>query len=108
MSQLVYATHWLVAALGHVFLIIMPIGLYRLMFSTEVLDFWVKGFLLGTMYIGMIYGVNHIGNHEGFCLLTNLENYYREKEGLNPAPKRFVPRFHKSCKNLWNRIFKRC
>lgn len=107
MSKLVFGVHWLVAAAGHVFLVIMPIGLFRLLFSNETLDFWVKGFLLGTMYMGMVFTVNHVGNHEGFCILTDLENFYRSKEGLPLASKRFVPRFHKSCKNLWNKVFKR-
>lgn len=105
MSKLVFMLHWLVAFAGHMFLIIMPIGLFRLLFNNETLDFWIKGFMLGVMYMGMIYTVNHITNSQGFCVLTDLENFYRQKEGLPLASKRFVPRFYKSCLFLWNKIF---
>jgi hypothetical protein len=104
MSKLIFALHWVVAFTGHIFLIIMPIGLFRLLFNNETLDFWVKGFLLGVMYMGMIYTVNHVSNSQGFCVLTDLENFYREKEGLPQAPKRFVPRFYSSCAALWKKL----
>lgn len=96
-SQVVFALHWLVALVGHLFLIIMPIGLFRLLFANETLDLWVKGFLLGIMYMSGIYAVNHVTNSEGFCVLTSLENACRKREGLPPAPKRFVPRFYDKC-----------
>jgi hypothetical protein len=100
--KLIFLLHCLVALLGYMFLIIMPIGLFRLIIST-VFDIWIKGFLLGTMYISLIYAVNHLGNAEGFCLLTDLENHYRKQEGLPLAPKRFVPRFNKAVIKLFKR-----
>lgn len=101
--KLIFFLHCLVALLGYAFMVIMPIGLFRLIVGTESLDFWVKGFLLGTMYMGMLYTANHLGNAEGFCLLTDLENYYRKQEGLSQAPKRFVPRFNKFVISLFKR-----
>ena len=100
LSQIVFAAHWLVALVGHLFLIIMPVGLFRLLFENDTLDLWVKGFLLGVMYMSGIYAVNHVTNSEGFCVLTSLENACRKREGLPPVPKRFVPRFYVKCADM--------
>lgn len=101
LHKLIFLVHCAVAILGHLFVVIMPIGVVKLILSNESMDFWVKGLFLGTVYFAAVYGVNHVGNSEGFCILTHLENYYRVKVGLPEASKRFVPRFHKAIRNLF-------
>lgn len=78
----------------------MPIGVVRLILADDSMDFWVKGLFLGTVYFATTYGINHITNSQGFCVLTSLENYYREKANMPRASARFIPRFHKAVKNL--------
>ena len=105
MSSTVFWVHWSVALMGHFFALTMPIGLCRLIWNTETLDPWVKLFFLGVMYMGLVYSINHITSGDsGFCILTDLENIYREKEGLPKASKRFVPRFYKKNRELWNKF----
>lgn len=100
-SSIVFWCHWLVALTGHLLAVTMPIGLFRLLWIQEIIDPWVKLFLLGVFYMGLLYTVNHVTHSDGFCILTDLENFYREKEGLLPASKRFVPRFYRKNRELW-------
>lgn len=103
-SQLTFWAHFLVATIGHLFLIIIPVGLFKLLWNTY-LDFWTKGLILGTLYIGIIYSVNHISSGDlGFCWLTYLENYYREQEHLPQVSKRFMPRYYKKWTEGFNWI----
>lgn len=104
-SKVIFWVHWLVALIGHIFVVIIPIGLFRLLWNSY-LDFWTKGLILGCLYMGLVYTVNHITSGDlGFCVLTDLENYYREKEGLPKASKRFIPRFYKKCKEIYELVF---
>lgn len=107
LSTVTFWVHWVVAAIGHMFVLVIPIGLINL-FLNAYLDFWTKGLILGCFYMGLIYTVNHITSGDlGFCVLTDLENYFREKEGLEKASKRFVPRFYKKNKELCRLLFTR-
>jgi hypothetical protein len=106
-SSAIFWTHWLVAVMGHVFIVLMPIGAIQLIIENNNLGFFVKGMLLGMLYLSLMYGANHIGNSDGFCVLTWAENYYREKEGLPHASKRFVHRFYRKNRELWQ-VLKNC
>lgn len=94
--KLIFLIHCVVALMGHLFVVIMPIGLIQLILN-NYMDFWTKGLILGCLYMGMIYTINHISSGDfGFCILTNLENFYRQKAGLPLlTSNRFLPRFYK-------------
>lgn len=94
----VFLLHCLIAVISHIFAVLVPIGIVNLLLLNTTLDFWSKCVLLGAVFFSAMYGVNHVGNSEGFCVLTHLENFYRKKEGLIPVPIRFVPRFYKFIK----------
>lgn len=106
-SSVVFWLHFLVALSSHIFAVVMPIGMLRLIISNNTLDFWVKGLFMGTAFFATMYGVNHVTNSEGFCFLTDLENLYRKGEGLNMAPKRFVPRFYAKCKEIYRWVLRK-
>lgn len=97
--SIVFWLHFIVAAASHIFVILMIGGTLKLLLSTGPMDFWVKGLLLGvTFYTGM-YGVNHVTNSDGFCILTDLENFYRKKEN-KPFVGPYTPRFYSCCLSI--------
>ena len=97
-AKSIFLLHCLIAIIGHVFALLVPIGMVNLLLLNNTLDFWAKTVVLGAAFYSAIYGVNHVSNSEGFCALTHAENHYRRKEGLPLAPIRFVPRFYKFVK----------
>lgn len=96
--KLIFFLHCCVALLGHLFAVLVPIGILNIMFLNNALDFWTKLVLCGIAFYSAIYCVNHVGNSSGFCILTHLENHYRIRAALPEAPIRFVPRFYKFLK----------
>jgi hypothetical protein len=97
-AKSVFFFHCLVAIISHIFAVLVPIGIINLLLLNNTLDFWSKSVVLGAVFFSAMYGVNHVGNSEGFCVLTHVENFYRKKEGLTQVPTRFVPRFYKFVK----------
>jgi hypothetical protein len=56
-----------------------------------------------------MYAVNHVTNSDGFCFLTDIENFYRKAEGL-PQVGPFTPRFYSKCREIGSKtasLFKR-
>lgn len=101
--SIVFWLHFIVAAASHIFVVLMIGGILKLLLSTGPMDFWVKGLLLGvTFYTGM-YGVNHVTNSDGFCVLTDLENFYRKKEN-KPLVGPYTPRFYKQSRKILGAI----
>lgn len=95
---LIFWTHFVIAAASHIFVLLMIGGLISLVSSATV-DFWQKGLLFGiTFYTGM-YAVNHVTNEAGFCVMTDLENFYRKQAQL-PTVGPFTPRFYKKCRQI--------
>lgn len=97
-AKAVFLFHCLIAIIAHIFAVLVPIGIINLLLLNATIDFWTKVVLLGAVFFSAMYGVNHVGNSEGFCVLTHVENFYRKKEGLTTVPIRFVPRFYKFVK----------
>lgn len=101
--SIIFWLHFLVAAASHIFVILMIGGVCKLLLTTGALGFWEKGLLLGiTFYTGM-YATNHVTNSDGFCFLTDIENFYRKAEGLETVG-RFTPRFYKKCRSIFRFI----
>lgn len=74
-------------------------GVITLIIGVNDLDFWIKGLLLGITFYTSMYAVNHVTNKDGFCVLTDLENFYRKQAGL-PTVGVFTPRFYKKCRDI--------
>jgi len=91
--KLVFLLHSIIAVFSHIFIVLIIGGLIQLFMGFTPLTFWEKGLLLGiTFYVGM-WGTNHLTNSESFCVLTDLENYYRAQAGL-PKAGPFMQRFY--------------
>jgi len=101
----IYWLHFAVAAMSHVFVVLMIGGAFTLVAATPLLGFWLKGLLLGITFYSAMYAVNHVTNKDGFCVLTDLENYYRKQESL-PIIKEFTPRFYCQCRIICRRVLK--
>lgn len=97
MISLIFWCHFTVALASHIFVPIMIGGIVSLVVGDPMLGFWIKGLLLGISFYSGMYAVNHVTNKDGFCVLTDLENYYRCAEGL-PLVNEFVPRFYTQCR----------
>lgn len=106
---IVFWTHFFVAVASHIFVVLMFGGVINLLVSAAALSFWDKSLMLGLTFYSGMYAVNHVTNHEGFCFLTDLENFYREQAQL-PKVGCFTPRFYAKCAQMWNSLFrkKRC
>jgi hypothetical protein len=94
--KIVFWTHFLFALVSHVIVPVMIGGMFRLLWGSN-LDFWTSGLLLGATFFSCTYIINHITHDDGFCCLTELENYYRAEENL-PKVNKFLPRFYKKCR----------
>lgn len=103
--EIIYWTHFLVAAASHVFVVLMIGGVVSLVIGVSSLGFWLKGLLLGITFYSAMYAINHVTNKDGFCVLTDLENYYRKQENL-PLVKEFTPRFYKQCRVIASTIYR--
>jgi len=89
----IFWSHVAVAAISLISVFLLLAGAFNLLWSSEDLSFWTRGMLFGLLFFAGMYGVNHVTNEDGFCVLTDLENFYRKKEGM-PMVGRFMPRFY--------------
>ena len=106
----IFWLHFLVAAASHVFVVLIIGGIFKLLLTSSALGFWEKGLLLGVTFYTAMYAVNHITNSEGFCFLTDIENFYRRAEKIEQVGP-FTPRFYKKCRDIgcWvASLFKKC
>lgn len=101
--SITFWAHFLVASASHVFVLLMIGGCIKLVLATAALDFWVKGLLLGITFYTAMYATNHVTNHQGFCVLTDIENFYRRKEGM-PEVDAFTPRYYRKCGSIISSI----
>lgn len=101
--KLIFWTHFMVALASHIFIILIVGGVFKLLSATSLLGFWEKGLILGVTFYTAMYATNHITNSNGFCVLTDLENYYRKQERL-PTVKEFTPRFYSQCRIIYKGI----
>lgn len=104
--SIIYWTHFAVAASSHIFVILMIGGVVNLVIGAPSLGFWLKGLLLGMTFYSAMYAINHVTNKDGFCVLTDLENYYRKQENL-PIVNQFTPRFYSMCRIIAHKFFRR-
>ncbi len=89
----IFWTHAAVAATSHVAVFLLVAGAINLVITSEGMSLWTKGMLFGLVFFSFMYGVNHVTNKDGFCVLTDLENFYRRKENM-PTVGQFMPRFY--------------
>lgn len=99
---LVFWIHFMVALLSHVFVFLMFGGVLNLFISASHLAFWDKALMLGLTFFSGMYAVNHVTNNDGFCALTDLENFYRRQANMDEVG-RFTPRFYRKCSAMWRR-----
>ena len=100
--RLVFWLHMAVGTMSYVAVALMIAGAANLLFSSEGVSFWTRGLLYGLLFFSSMYAVNHVGNNDGFCILTDLENFYRAKASM-PKVGRFMPRYTASIKALFRR-----
>jgi hypothetical protein len=103
--SVIYWTHFAVAATSHVFVVLMIGGAFTLVVATPSLGFWLKGLLLGITFYSAMYAINHVTNKDGFCVLTDLENYYRKQENMSTV-KEFTPRFYRQCRIICSTVYR--
>lgn len=99
----VFWLHFAVAVASHICVVLIICGSVALVFETEGLSFWIKGLLFGITFYSAMYAINHVTNKDGFCVLTDLENYYRAKAEM-PLVKEFMPRFYKRCRAIYTAV----
>lgn len=95
----IFWLHFLVAAASHIFVVLIIGGVFKLLLTASALGFWEKGLLLGVTFYTAMYATNHVTNSQGFCFLTDIENFYRGEEGLEKVGP-FTPRFYKKCREI--------
>lgn len=100
--KIIFFLHFVFALVSHLLAPIMIIGIFKLLFVNSI-DFWSTGLILGATLFSATYIINHVTQEKSFCVLTDLENYYRKKEGMEEI-KDFLPRFYKYCKILTSKI----
>ena len=105
MIAIIFWLHFVVATLSHIFVPLMIGGVITIVLGAPTLSFWIKGLLLGMTFYSAMYALNHVTNKDGFCVLTNIENFYRKHEGL-PLVKEFTPRFYKQCRIIATTVYK--
>jgi hypothetical protein len=98
---LIFWVHFAVATLSHLAGLAIACGLVALV-ATSVLDIWLKAMMLGLVFFVIMYCVNHITNPSGFCVLTDIENFYRRKEGITEVGP-FTPRYYKQLRKMFTR-----
>lgn len=96
-----FILHFIFAAMVHVLTPIMLIGLVQALVASE-LGFFISGAILGCCLYSLQFIVNHLTNPDSFCILNDLENFYRREARLAPVGS-FLPRFYEMC----IRIFKK-
>jgi hypothetical protein len=99
----IFWAHFVVAAASHVFVVLMIGGVVKLLLAVTILGFWEKGLLLGVTFYTAMYAINHVTNSNGFCFLTDLENFYRRQAGMSEV-KEFTPRFYKKCRQIGSTV----
>jgi hypothetical protein len=97
-AALIFWVHFLFATICHALLPIMLIGVIRVLINSE-LDFWVCGLILGCTIFSAQFLINHLFNPHSFCVLNDLENYYREKAGLKNVGS-FLPRYYEKLDDI--------
>ncbi len=102
MIRLIFCSHMVVGFTSHVAVFLLVAGAFNLLISSEGLSWWTKGMLFGLLFFSGMYGVNHVTNQDGFCVLTDLENFYRKKEGM-PLVGRFMPRYYATIRSTFRR-----
>lgn len=96
--------HFVFASIVHVVTPIMLIGLVTTLINSE-LGFFTSGLILGCSIFSLQFIINHLTNPNSFCVLNDLENYYRDEIGL-PRVGAFLPRFYTTWNNLVKLKFK--
>lgn len=98
-SNLFFWLHFVFATIVHLVTPVMLVGLILLLVSSE-LGFFTSGAILGCSVYSLQFIVNHLTNPNSFCVLNDLENYYRKDAG-KPGVGSFLPRFY----TMWKRLF---
>ena len=99
--KIVFCTHFIFSLISHTVIPVMVGGVVQLLWGSG-LGFWISGLILGATFFSCTYIINHITHENGFCCLTALENYYREKEEMDKV-NNFLPRFYKKCREIIKR-----
>lgn len=100
---IIFWTHFAVAIASHIFIVLMTGGVLKLLLTVGPLGIWEKGLILGVTFFTGMYATNHITNSKGFCVLTDLENFYRKKEGIKLVDA-FTPRFYRKIGKILSAI----
>jgi len=101
--RIIFWAHFIVATTSHFTTVLLLGGAINLFFSGEPLGFWTRGMMFGLLFMSGMYGVNHVTNPAGFCVLTDLENFYRRKEDM-PEVGPYMPRYYKVIRIWFNKI----
>lgn len=101
--SIIFWSHFAVATISHFAIIATIIGMVSLVTSTIALPVAVKAMLFSIVFFVGMYCTNHVTNHEGFCVLTDLENFYRRKEGM-PIVDAFTPRYYRKIGSIMSSI----
>lgn len=96
--SIIFWLHFIFSLISHILIPIMIGGVLKVLWGSE-LGFWTSGLVLGATFFSCTYIINHVTNDGGFCCLTELENYYRIREG-SKVVENFLPRFYKKCSQL--------
>lgn len=96
MASLIFWIHFVFAFASHILVPVMIGGAIYLLLTWQ-LGFWLSGLILGASFFSATYLVNHITNPKGYCVLTDLENYYRIINSQHTVG-RFLPRFYAKLK----------
>lgn len=99
---IVFWMHFCVAIGAHLSGVAIVGGLISLV-TTTALTFWLKALLVGIVFFMCMYCTNHLTNSQGFCVLTDIENLYRRREGIEEVGP-FTPRFYRHVGKIFKNI----
>lgn len=98
LAKATFWLHFVVGIMSYISVFFLVAGCISLLWSAD-LSFWTRGMLFGLTFFAAMYGVNHVTNDNGFCVLTDIENYYRKLADM-PKVGRFTPRFTQTVRSL--------
>lgn len=94
----IFWAHFAVGMLSYVSVFFLVAGCINLLWSADF-SFWTRAMLFSLTFFAGMYGVNHVTNDNGFCVLTDVENYYRKLADM-PKVGKFTPRFSQTLRSL--------
>jgi hypothetical protein len=91
-SKIVFWFHFLIVTAAHLAAIALPISLIWFILALDA-TWQLKTTISCVSFFVSVLGINHVTSKDSVCVLTTLENYYRNKENKASAGE-YIPRYY--------------